>query len=87
MPLLHSTETFGELKSSPMASPYRGIAENVVTEAAEENALPAVRAPIADVPEIEREIRAILAERSLTAEYDVEVRGDLVAVIPKETGA
>ncbi len=69
-----------------MATPYREIAETVVTQAAEENMLPAVRVPISDVPELEREIRGLLAERSLTGDYDVEVRGEIVAVVPKELG-
>ena len=67
-----------------MVSPYRDIAETIVTQAAEENMLPAVRVPITDVPELEREIRDILAQRSLTDDYDVDVRGEIVAVIPKD---
>ncbi len=70
-----------------MPTPYRDTAETAVTQAAEENMLPAVRVPISDVPELEREIRSVLAERSLTHEYDVDVRGEIVAVIPKEVGA
>lgn len=46
-----------------MVAFYRDMAEQVVTQAAEENMLPTVRVPISDVPELEREIRAILAER------------------------
>jgi hypothetical protein len=69
-----------------MPSPYRDIAETVVTEAAEENMLPAVRVPISDLPELERQIRDVLAERSLTDQYDVDVRGELVAVVPRESG-
>lgn len=49
--------------------------------------LPAVRVPISDVPELEREIRGVLAQRSLTDEYDVDVRGEIVAVIPKDPGS
>lgn len=70
-----------------MATPYRDIAETVVTQAAEENMLPAVRVPISDVAELEREIRRILAERSLTDDYDVDVRVEIVAVIPKDRAA
>jgi len=70
-----------------MSTPYRDIAETVVTQAAEENMLPAVRVPISDVPELEREIRGVLAQRSLTDEYDVDVRGEIVAVIPKDPGS
>jgi hypothetical protein len=69
-----------------MATPYREIAETVVTQAAEENMLPAVRVPIPDVAELEREIRDLLQERLLTDDYDVEVRGEIVAVVPKELG-
>lgn len=70
-----------------MSAPYRDIAETVVTQAAEENMLPAVRVPISDVPDLEREIRALLTERSLNDEYDVDVRGEIVAVVPKDPGS
>lgn len=70
-----------------MSAPYRAIAETVVTQAAEENMLPAVRVPISDVPDLEREIRALLTERSLNDEYDVDVRGEIVAVVPKDPGS
>lgn len=66
---------------------YREMAESVVTQAAEENMLPAVRVPISDVPELEREIRAVLAERSLTDAYDVDVRGEIVAVVASDLGS
>ena len=70
-----------------MPTPYREIAETVVTQAAEENMLPAVRVPISDVPDLEREIRDVLTERSLTDDYDVDVRGEIVAVIPRDPGS
>lgn len=63
---------------------YRDMAETVVTQAAEENMLPAVRVPISDVPELERAIREALADRSLTDKYDVDVRGEIVAVVPRD---
>lgn len=69
-----------------MSAPYRDIAETVVAQAAEENMLPAVRVPITDVPDLEREIRAVLTERSLIDEYDVDVRGEIVAVVPRDPG-
>ncbi|MEK6273849.1 MAG: hypothetical protein AABM30_00750 [Actinomycetota bacterium] len=43
-----------------------------------------MRVPISDVPELKREIRVVLAERSLADEYDVDVRGKIVAVVPRE---
>lgn len=65
---------------------YREIAETVVKQASDENTLPAVRAPIADLPELVREIEALLESRSLTDEYEVDVRGDIVAVVPRTPG-
>jgi hypothetical protein len=62
---------------------YREIAETVVRQASDENTLPAVRAPITDLPELVREIEALLESRSLTDDYEVDVRGDIVAVVPK----
>jgi NADPH-dependent ferric siderophore reductase len=62
---------------------YREIAETVVHGAADENTLPAVRAPLADVPELVREMQALLESRSLRDEYEVDVRGDIVAVVPR----
>jgi hypothetical protein len=67
--------------------PYRDIAETVVAQATEENMLPAVRVPISDVPDLEQEIRDVLTERSLIDEYDVNVRGEIVAVVPKDPGS
>ncbi len=51
-----------------MSSPYREIAEDVVRQAAEENALPAVRVPVTDVEELRRELEAVLSERGLAGE-------------------
>ena len=65
-----------------MTSPYREIAEDVIRQAAEENALPAVRVPVTDVEDLRRELEAVLSERGLAGEYTVDVRGELVAVIP-----
>jgi hypothetical protein len=69
-----------------MGSAYRDIAEDVVNQAAKENMLPAVRVPVTDVPEVEREIRAVLEEQSLTDQYEVDVRGEIVAIVPREPG-